>query len=118
MFSPKSVAWSFQHEVVGTLGYPRERRKRHAETTEPSGKSGSEGADLIHSYGRRQAIKDGVLIDVTTTAKEVGFCFPVAVTAALWSQYVRVPDAVEGQDEAGRLWDILGSAIRWPETAL
>ena len=42
-----------------------------------------------------------------TLAKEVGFCFPVAVTAALWSQYIRVPDRVEGQDKAGRLWDIL-----------
>jgi hypothetical protein len=44
---------------------------------------------------------------VTTTAKESGFCFPVAVTATLWGRYVRVPDGVEGQDEAGRLWDIL-----------
>jgi hypothetical protein len=42
-----------------------------------------EGADLIHTDSRRQALADGVLIDVTTTAKEVGFCFPVAVTAAL-----------------------------------
>lgn len=67
-----------------------------------------EGADLIHAYTRTQALADGILIDVTTTAKEAGFCFPVAVTAALWSQYVRVPDGVEGQDEAGRLWDILG----------
>lgn len=66
-----------------------------------------EGADLIHVYTRRQAIEDGVLIDVTTTAKEAGFCFPMAVTAALWSRYVRVLDGVEAQDEAGRLWDIL-----------
>lgn len=66
-----------------------------------------EGADLIHVYTRRQAIEDGVLIDVTAIAKEAGFCFPVTVTAALWSQYARVPDGVEAQDEAGRLWDIL-----------
>jgi hypothetical protein len=59
------------------------------------------------AYTRRQALADGVLIDVTTTAKEAGFCFPVAVTVALWSRYVRVPDGMEGQDEAGRLWDIL-----------
>jgi hypothetical protein len=67
-----------------------------------------EGADLIHAYTRRQALADGVLIDVTTTAKEVGFCFSVAVTAALWSRYVRVPHGVEGQDETSRLCDILG----------
>ena len=70
-----------------------------------------EGADLIHAYTRKQALADGVLIDVTTTAKEVGFCFPVAVTAVLWSQYVRVSDGVEGRDEAGRLWDFLGYAF-------
>src|SRR5262249_13138019 len=43
-----------------------------------------EEADLIHAYTRRQALADGVLIDVTTTAKEVGCCFPVAVTADRW----------------------------------
>jgi hypothetical protein len=54
-----------------------------------------EGADLIHAYTRRQALAYGVLIDVTTTAREAGFSFPVAVTVALWSQYVRVPSGVE-----------------------
>jgi hypothetical protein len=66
-----------------------------------------QGADVVHSYTRKQAIADGVLIDVTATAREVGFRYPVALTAAVWGGYVRVPDGVEGQDEAGRLWDIL-----------
>jgi hypothetical protein len=39
-------------------------------------------AELIHSYSRRQAIADGVLIDVTPTAREAGIKFPVALTAA------------------------------------
>ena len=62
---------------------------------------------ILHSYSRREAIDDGVLIDVTDTAKEAGFRIPVAVTAAVWAEYVTVPDGVEGQDERGRLWDVL-----------
>ena len=62
---------------------------------------------LIFSYTRRQAIADGVLVDVSTLAKEAGFRFPVAVTAAVWAECVTVPDGVAGQDETGRLWDVL-----------
>jgi hypothetical protein len=71
--------------------------------------------DLIFAYTRTQAIADGELIDVTTTAKEAGFRYPVALTRAVWCEYVEVPAGVEGQDERGRLWDILvmlGYAIR------
>lgn len=63
--------------------------------------------EIISIYTRSQAISDGVLVDVSTDAWEAGFCAPVAVTRGVWDQYVRVPDGVAGQDEAGRLWDIL-----------
>lgn len=63
--------------------------------------------DVIHSYTRAQAIDDGVLIDVTGTAKEAGITFPTAVTSEVWGSYVAVPEGVQGQDESGRLWDIL-----------
>ena len=63
--------------------------------------------ELIYAYTRKQAIEDGVLVDVTETAKEAGFRVPVALTAAVWVDYVAVPEGVEGQDEAGRLWDVL-----------
>lgn len=66
-----------------------------------------EDAELIHAYTRAQAIADGVLVDVSPTAREVGFRFPVAVTARVWADYVAVPDGVDGQDEAGRLWDVV-----------
>src|SRR5512142_1811169 len=62
---------------------------------------------LIFSYTRAQAIADGVLVDVSKLAKEAGFRFPVAVTAGVWAECVAVPDDVEGQDETGRLWDVL-----------
>lgn len=63
--------------------------------------------DIIYAYTRNQAIADGVLIDVSEMAKEAGFVWPVAVTAAVHAEYVAVPSGVTGQDEAGRLWDIL-----------
>ena len=66
-----------------------------------------EKTDLIFAYTRRQAIEDGVLVDVTDAAKEAGFSVPVALTCAAWAEYVTVPDGVSGQDEKGRLWDVL-----------
>jgi hypothetical protein len=66
-----------------------------------------ENADLIHQYTRADAIRDGVLIDVTPTAREAGFKFPVALTATVWEKCVAVPPGVVCQDEGGRLWDIL-----------
>lgn len=62
---------------------------------------------LIFSYSRREALEDGVLIDVTETAKEAGFRVPVAMTSAAWATCVEIPRGVTGQDEAGRLWDVL-----------
>ena len=66
-----------------------------------------EDAEVIHAYTRRQAIEDGALIDVTETAREAGFRFPVAITAAVWAEFVAVPRGVVGQDVQGRLWDVL-----------
>jgi hypothetical protein len=66
-----------------------------------------ENTDLIHRYTRADAIRDGVLIDVSATAKEAGFKFPVALTSAVWSKCVEVPPGVRCQDETGRLWDVL-----------
>ena len=63
--------------------------------------------ELIYAYSRKQAIEDGVLLDVSDTAKEAGFKLPVALTSAVWSNCVDVPVDVDGQDEQGRLWDIL-----------
>jgi hypothetical protein len=67
----------------------------------------TQGWDVIYSYSRAQALSDGVLVDVSKMAREAGIRFPVAVTSAVWGNYVAVPPGVECQDEAGRLWDIL-----------
>lgn len=74
-------------------------------------------ADLAHSYTRAQAIADGVLVDVTTTAAEAGFKIPVAMTRAAWADCVEWNDEIEArkattQDESGRLWDVLWMAFQ------
>lgn len=64
-------------------------------------------SDIIHRYTRKQAIQDGVLIDVSGTAKEAGIKYPTAITSTVWANFVRVPEGVQAQDEQGRLWDII-----------
>lgn len=65
--------------------------------------------EVIFAYSRAQAIADGVLVDVTTLAKEAGFRVPVALTAAVWADCVAWDSEHEQtpQDETGRLWDVL-----------
>jgi hypothetical protein len=48
-----------------------------------------------------------VLIDASRAAREAGFRYPVALTAAAWAECVAVPAGVACQDEAGRLWNVL-----------
>lgn len=64
----------------------------------------------IFAYTRRMAFKDGHLVDVTETAKEVGFIWPVAMTRAVWCEYVEAAGKVDGEDERARLWSILTMA--------
>ena len=61
---------------------------------------------LISSYTRSEALADGVLVDVTETAREAGFVIPVALTRAAWDLCVALSPAAEraGNDERGRLY--------------
>ena len=62
---------------------------------------------VVYSYSRAQAVADGVQVEVTKTAQEAGIRFPVFLTRTVFDAYVAVPPNSTGQDEAGRLWDIL-----------
>ncbi len=70
-----------------------------------------EGWELISSHSRKQAIEDGLLVDVSAIAADLvqnaGIKLHVAMTNTVWSEYVEVPEGVTGQDWKGRLWDIL-----------
>ena len=80
-------------------------------------------ADIIDSYTRRQAIEDGVLVQlsgpgyqgdpwVPEMVAEAGFRYPAAMTATAFCRYV-APLEDDGeelapcQDIKGRLWDVL-----------
>ena len=65
---------------------------------------------VIYAYTRAQAIADGVQVDVTKTAQEAGIKYPLFLTRAVFDKYVAVPEGVTGQDEAGRLWDVVWMA--------
>ena len=63
--------------------------------------------DVIYTYTRAHAVADGFQVEVTKTAQEAGIRFPVFLTRTVYDAYVTVPPDVTGQDEAGRLWDVL-----------
>lgn len=70
--------------------------------------------ELISEYSRRQAIEDGVLVDMTqdpfgAMAKEAGVKWPIAMTATAFHQYVELTEAAKqaGNDIKGRWWDVV-----------
>jgi len=62
---------------------------------------------VVYSYTRAQAVADGVQVEVSKVAQEAGIKFPMFLTRAVFDAYVAVPPNVTGQDEAGRLWDVV-----------
>lgn len=83
----------------------------------PSGASTAreDDSDMLFAYTRRQAIADGVLVDVSRQASpgemHGGFLVPVAVTAALWAAIEAIPQSLAGiADARGRLHDVLWMA--------
>jgi len=70
--------------------------------------------EMISSYSREQALEDGVLIDVTETAKEAGIVIPVALTSSAYEDCVSWTSEdtkkQTPQDVSGRLWDVLWMA--------
>ena len=63
--------------------------------------------DVIYAYTRRQAIEDGVLVDVTETVREAGFKWPFAMTSEVWALIEDIPEKYGYEDVTGRLWDVL-----------
>jgi hypothetical protein len=62
----------------------------------------------ISVYTRAQAIADGVLVDVTTVAREAGFTIPFAVTQTVQGMLNNIPAHLQGiASYQGRLWDLL-----------
>ncbi len=61
---------------------------------------------IMYSYSRKQAIEDGVLIELPKElCSDAGVKVHVAVTSALYHKYIYTEEV--GQDEVGRMWDLL-----------
>ena len=52
-----------------------------------------EDFEVVSCYTRANAIADGVLIDVTERACQVGFKLPTVVTATVWSSIIGMANA-------------------------
>ncbi len=61
--------------------------------------------EVVFSYSRKEAIEDGVLVDLTNLARDAGIKFPVAVTLSVFELLNHI--SVPGQDFVGRAWDML-----------
>jgi hypothetical protein len=62
--------------------------------------------DVIYSYTRKQAIEEGVLVDITEMAREAGIKYSVTITSTAFFGYVAPDPMPPGQDLKGRLWDM------------
>ncbi len=63
----------------------------------------------IYSYTAEQAIEDGILVDVSSMAKEAGFTWPVRITRGV-HDLCTPPKTNKIQSYQGRLWDVLWMA--------
>jgi hypothetical protein len=64
----------------------------------------------------QQAIDTGALIDVTSTAKQLGLTFSVTVTKPLWDTGIAPANTLTEEERSGRLRDVL-MALRLRLTA-
>jgi len=66
--------------------------------------------EIIFAYSRADAISDGVLVELPNQiVGEAGINVPVAVTCAVWNDYLGPAylDELPSQSVEGRLWDLL-----------
>lgn len=61
--------------------------------------------NIISVYSRKQALEDGMLVDISETkeTKEAGFRIPVTVTNHLWEKITKL----DKEKYQGRLWDVV-----------
>ena len=63
--------------------------------------------ELVFKYSREDALNDGVLVNVSESAKKLGFKYPVAITERLYNALSNIPEVHSHQTYEGRLRDVL-----------
>jgi uncharacterized protein DUF6573 len=76
-------------------------------TAEQSTEAGERTASVPTKIPFKQALETGALIDVTPTAKQLGFSFPVTVTKPLWDVGIAPVKTLTQEEQAHRLRDVL-----------
>src|SRR5882724_9125750 len=71
-------------------------RPPNEETFQPGAAITPDGVTLFATDFRAQALREGVLVDVSETARSVGFVYPTAVTARLWADIQTIPEEYAG----------------------
>ena len=66
--------------------------------------------EMIYSYSRADALRDGVLVDVSERAKRHGIKYPTACTAAVWALIGTMPESCS-VDESVRLAAMLTALL-------
>jgi hypothetical protein len=81
---------------------------------EPLPQEQVDGQELLNRTGlpptirdREAAIQAGALIDVTSTALELGITFPVTITRPLWEMGIVTNQSLSEEDQTSRLRDVL-----------
>jgi hypothetical protein len=74
--------------------------------------------DVIYSYTRADALADGTLHDTGELAAHAGFLQPLAIAPNAWADAIAWPHDDSGQDETGRIWDVLTIAVHTLRQAL
>lgn len=79
------------------------------EPSRPRMETGPMKVDEIYTfpYSREQAIKDGVLIDVTSVARALGFPWPLAMTLAALRLCIKRNPGIGGPNESDNLIDAI-----------
>lgn len=66
-----------------------------------------EDFDVIDVYSRTEAIDDGFLVDLSSSAKEAGIQYPVAVTSTVYADCIAFPVDEGCLDELERTVDLM-----------
>ena len=66
-----------------------------------------EDSEVIDIFSRHEALSDGLLVDLSSVAREVGIRYPLAVTSSAYNQCLRSGELEELGDERERSLDLV-----------
>ena len=68
--------------------------------------------ETIYVYTRRKTRADGMMIDVSKLAEDLGFTQPIALTFTVWSLLNAIPENYPQEHEESRPWETLWMLLK------